>query len=71
MLSARPAVSTYEWPLTTEGPATPLALPPGVTPDQAMALQAQMQAIQPVLPTPEKRWYDRVVDGILGDDPCK
>lgn len=25
---------------------------------------------QPVLPTPEKRWYDRVVDSILGEDPC-
>jgi hypothetical protein len=31
----------------------------------------QMQAIQPVLPTPEKKWYDRVVDSILGDDPCE
>jgi hypothetical protein len=31
----------------------------------------QMQVIQPVLPTAEKKWYDRVVDSILGDDPCK
>jgi hypothetical protein len=39
--------------------------------EQAAALHLHMQAIQPVLPTPEKKWYDRVVDGILGDDPCK
>lgn len=31
----------------------------------------QMQAIQPVLPTPEKKWYDRLADTILGDDPCE
>jgi hypothetical protein len=43
-----------------------------MTPDQAAALQTlQMHAIQPVLPTPEKRWYDRVVDSILGEDPGK
>ena len=39
--------------------------------EHAAALHLHMQAIQPVLPTPEKKWYDRVVDGILGDDPCK
>jgi len=42
-----------------------------MTAEQAAALHLHMQAIQPVLPTPEKKWYDRVVDGILGDDPCK
>ena len=31
----------------------------------------QMSAAQPVLPTPEKKWYDRVVDSILGDDPSQ
>lgn len=31
----------------------------------------QMGAIQPILPTPEKKWYDRLADSILGDDPCK
>lgn len=50
---------------------TPVPIPEGINPEQAAALQLQMQAIQPVLPTPEKRWYDRVVDSILGDDPCK
>lgn len=48
-----------------------MPVPEGFPPEQAAALQLQMQAIQPVLPTPEKRWYDRVVDSILGDDPCK
>lgn len=48
-----------------------MQIPEGMTPDQAAALHFQMQAIQPVLPTPEKKWYDRVVDSILGDDPCK
>jgi hypothetical protein len=46
-----------------------MPVPPGFSPDQAAALHLQMQAIQPVLPTPEKKWYDRVVDSILGDDP--
>lgn len=36
--------------------------------EQAAMLHLQPQ---PVLPTPEKRWYDRVVDSILGEDPCK
>ena len=48
-----------------------MPIPEGLAPEQAAALQLQMQAIQPVLPTPEKRWYDRVVDSILGDDPCE
>lgn len=52
-------------------PGTPMHLPEGMTPEQAAALHFQMQAIQPVLPTPEKKWYDRIVDSILGDDPCK
>lgn len=30
-----------------------------------------MQAITPVLPTPEKKWYDRLADTILGDDPAQ
>jgi len=42
-----------------------------MTSEHAAALHLQMQAIQPVLPTPEKKWYDRIVDGILGDDPCE
>jgi hypothetical protein len=42
-----------------------------MTAEQAAALHLHMQAVQPVLPTPQKKWYDRVVDGILGDDPCK
>jgi hypothetical protein len=45
--------------------------PQEMTSEHAAALHLQMQAIQPVLPTPEKKWYDRIVDGILGDDPCK
>ena len=52
-------------------PGTPMQLPEGMTPEQAAALHFQMQAIQPVLPTPEKKWYDRIVDSILGDDPCE
>lgn len=40
-----------------------------MTPEQAHFLQAHMQAIQPILPTPEKKWYDRLADSILGDDP--
>jgi hypothetical protein len=44
--------------------------PQEMTAEHAAALHLQMQAIQPVLPTPEKKWYDRIVDGILGDDPC-
>ena len=52
-------------------PVGPMQVPEGMTPDQATALHFQMQAIQPVLPTPEKKWYDRVVDKILGDDPCE
>ena len=51
-------------------PVTPVPIPPVYPPDQAAALQLQMQAIQPILPTPEKKWYDRVVDSILGEDPC-
>lgn len=47
-------------------PGTPLEM----SSEHAAALHLQMQAIQPVLPTPEKKWYDRIVDGILGDDPC-
>ncbi|ORY32080.1 hypothetical protein BCR39DRAFT_524090 [Naematelia encephala] len=58
-----------------QGPATPtpgpIPVPAGMTPDQAAALHFQMQAIQPVLPTPEKRWYDRIVDAVLGDDPSQ
>ncbi|GMK55721.1 hypothetical protein CspeluHIS016_0207770 [Cutaneotrichosporon spelunceum] len=51
-------------------PQTPLPIPPGLTPEQAAVLQMQMQAITPVLPTPEKKWYDRLADTILGDDPA-
>lgn len=40
-----------------------------MTPEQAHFLQTHMQAIQPILPTPEKKWYDRLADSILGDDP--
>lgn len=42
-----------------------------MTPEQAFLFQAQVQAIQPVLPTPEKKWYDRLADSILGDDPSE
>ncbi|WVR04954.1 hypothetical protein IAU60_001966 [Kwoniella sp. DSM 27419] len=52
---------------------TPAAMgisPDGLTPEHA-AIAMQMHAIQPVLPTPEKRWYDRVVDSILGEDPSQ
>ncbi|WVQ78166.1 hypothetical protein IAT38_000249 [Cryptococcus sp. DSM 104549] len=56
----------------TPGPLVPgTPIPQGLSQDQAAALQMQMNAIQPVLPTPEKRWYDRVVDSILGDDPSQ
>ncbi|WVQ70386.1 uncharacterized protein L199_008613 [Kwoniella botswanensis] len=48
---------------------SPIPIPQGLTPDQAAALSMQMQAIQPVLPVPEKRWYDRIADTILGEDP--
>jgi hypothetical protein len=51
----------------TIAPGTPQEM----SSEHAAALHLQMQAIQPVLPTPEKKWYDRIVDGILGDDPCK
>ncbi|WVW83442.1 hypothetical protein I302_105463 [Kwoniella bestiolae CBS 10118] len=51
------------------GPNSPVPIPQGLTPDQAAALSMQMHAIQPVLPTPEKRWYDRIADTILGEDP--
>ncbi|OCF44712.1 hypothetical protein I317_01401 [Kwoniella heveanensis CBS 569] len=49
----------------------PLALPKGLSPEQAAALTMQMHSMQPMLPTPEKRWYDRVVDSILGEDPSQ
>ncbi|WVF72482.1 hypothetical protein IAT40_007297 [Kwoniella sp. CBS 6097] len=52
-------------------PGQPLALPEGLSPDQAAALTMQMHSMQPMLPTPEKRWYDRVVDSILGEDPSQ
>ncbi|KAL7422131.1 hypothetical protein Q5752_002774 [Cryptotrichosporon argae] len=52
-------------------PGTPVAIPEGLTADQAAALHMHMQSIQPVLPTPEKRWYDRLADSILGDDPSQ
>ncbi|WWD15691.1 hypothetical protein CI109_100113 [Kwoniella shandongensis] len=52
-------------------PGSPVPIPEGLSPDQAAALQMQIHAIQPVLPTPEKRWYDRVVDSILGEDPSQ
>lgn len=52
-------------------PNTPMPVPIGFSPEQAATLHLQMQAIQQVLPTPEKKWYDRVVDSILGEDPCK
>ncbi|BEI85274.1 hypothetical protein CcaverHIS002_0506750 [Cutaneotrichosporon cavernicola] len=52
-------------------PQTPVPIPPGLTPEQAAVLQMQMQAITPVLPTPEKKWYDRLADTILGDDPAQ
>ncbi|KIR25565.1 hypothetical protein I309_05621 [Cryptococcus deuterogattii LA55] len=58
----------------TPGPLrleTPLPVPAGISPDQAAALQMQMGVIQPILPTPEKRWYDRLADSILGDDPSQ
>ncbi|WVQ98457.1 hypothetical protein IAU59_005582 [Kwoniella sp. CBS 9459] len=47
------------------------SLPEGLSPDQAAALTMQMHSMQPMLPTPEKRWYDRVVDSILGEDPSQ
>lgn len=52
---------------------TPMRIPEGMTAEQAamMQMHAQQMAIQPVLPTPEKKWYDRVVDSILGEDPCE
>ncbi|CAD6588928.1 MAG: hypothetical protein TREMPRED_005203, partial [Tremellales sp. Tagirdzhanova-0007] len=52
-------------------PGSPVAVPLGISPEDAVALQLQVQAIQPVLPTPEKKWYDRVVDSILGEDPSQ
>ncbi|UOH81679.1 hypothetical protein LQV05_004358 [Cryptococcus neoformans] len=55
-------------PLRSE---TPLPVPVGISPEQATALQMQMGAIQPMLPTPEKKWYDRLADSILGDDPSQ
>lgn len=65
------AVHTVTKLRCVETPGTPIPIPEGLTAEQAAALQMQMQAIQPVLPTPEKKWYDRVVDSILGDDPCE
>ncbi|RSH95655.1 hypothetical protein EHS25_000747 [Saitozyma podzolica] len=58
-------------PVPGQTPGTPIPIPEGLTAEQAAALQMQMHAIQPVLPTPEKKWYDRVVDSILGDDPSQ
>ncbi|WVO21788.1 uncharacterized protein IAS62_003101 [Cryptococcus decagattii] len=58
----------------TPGPLrleTPLPVPAGISPNHAAALQMQMGDIQPILPTPEKRWYDRLADSILGDDPSQ
>ncbi|ODO03472.1 hypothetical protein L198_02319 [Cryptococcus wingfieldii CBS 7118] len=58
----------------TPGPAqpqTPLPVPQGLSLEQATAFHLQAGAIQPILPTPEKKWYDRVVDSILGDDPSQ
>ncbi len=57
--------------MNAASPGTPMSIQPDFSPDQAAALHLQMQAIQPVLPTPEKKWYDRVVDSILGEDPCE
>ncbi|GHJ87003.1 hypothetical protein NliqN6_3405 [Naganishia liquefaciens] len=51
----------------------------GMSPIPAQA-QAQMQmlqqqsmssSMQPVLPTPTKKWYDHVADRLLGDDPSQ
>lgn len=43
-----------------------------MSPQQAAMIQMQQaHSVQPLLPTPEKRWYDRVVDSVLGEDPCK
>ncbi|KAK4684072.1 endoplasmic reticulum junction formation protein lunapark, partial [Tremellales sp. Uapishka_1] len=50
---------------------SPTPIPEGLTPDQAAFLHSQFQSIQPVLPTPEKKWYDRMADSILGDDPSQ
>jgi endoplasmic reticulum junction formation protein lunapark len=30
-----------------------------------------LASLQPLLPTPEKRWYDRLLDGLLGEDPTQ
>nr|ODN75723.1 hypothetical protein L203_06495 [Cryptococcus depauperatus CBS 7841] len=42
-----------------------------ISPEQAAVMQSQLETVQPVLPTPEKKWYDRIVDSILGDDPSQ
>ncbi|EJT47020.1 hypothetical protein A1Q1_04263 [Trichosporon asahii var. asahii CBS 2479] len=43
----------------TPRPSTPVPIPPGMTPEQAHFLQTHMQAIQPILPTPEKKCASR------------
>ncbi|WOO78481.1 Endoplasmic reticulum junction formation protein lunapark [Vanrija pseudolonga] len=52
-------------------PSTPVPVPHGISAEQAAFIRMQMQNIQPVLPTPEKKWYDRLADSILGDDPTQ
>jgi hypothetical protein len=55
----------------TELPGSPLPTTEGMSSEQAAALSIHMSSLQQVLPTPEKRWYDRLADSILGDDPCR
>ncbi|KAI5449427.1 hypothetical protein NCC49_004711 [Naganishia albida] len=60
------------------GAVTPNQNAPGVSPVPPQA-QAQMQMLQrqsmanmqPVLPTPTKKWYDHLADRLLGDDPSQ
>ncbi|KAJ9127324.1 hypothetical protein QFC24_000731 [Naganishia onofrii] len=73
------AVPNARTQLAPLGAPSPNTVGPGGLPVHPQA-QAQMQLLQqqsfnqnmqPVLPTPTKKWYDHVADKLMGEDPCE
>jgi len=62
-------------PTTTAGGlVTPLPPQPEnpLSPQQVQQLRLLQQSqMQPVLPTPQKKWYDHVADKLMGEDPSQ
>ncbi|KAJ9103646.1 hypothetical protein QFC19_004221 [Naganishia cerealis] len=56
---------------STQGPGASPVEPQAQAQMQLLQQQSMKQSMQPVLPTPTKKWYDHLADKLMGEDPSQ